>query len=81
MFISVSRLIAIPVMIYVYQKVLRALLRGEPNESFRDERQSIEVSNLLDFTEGFKLIYTTLNAYISFISELILLRQPIKNFG
>ena len=27
------------------------------------------------------MIYTMLNTYIKFISELILLRQPIKNFG
>lgn len=68
-------------MIYVYRKVFRALLRGEPDQSFKEERQSIEESSLFDFTEGFKMIYTMLNIYITFISELILLRKPIKNFG
>ncbi len=27
------------------------------------------------------MIYTLLNIYITFISEIILLRKPIKNFG
>ena len=81
MFISIPRLIAIPFVIYVYRKVLRALFRGEPDQSFKEERQSIEESSLFDFTEGFKMIYTMLNIYLTFIGELILLRKPIKNFG
>ena len=79
-FIRIPKLLAIIVMPYIYIKVLKALFRRAPEQSLKEERQAIESSNLLNFTEVFKMIYKFLNAYTNFIRELILLKQPIKNF-
>ena len=81
LFISVPKLCALVILPYIYFKVGKALRLKDPDQSLKIERQQIETSNILDFTEGFKLIYVWMNAYISFIKDLIMLRKPIKNFG
>ena len=75
------KLLALVIVSYIYFQIGKALRLKDPDQSLKSLRLSVETSNILDFTEGFKLIYIVMNSYINFLRELIMLRKPIKNFG